>query len=129
MSEEDTVEDMRDRVWMACETYYNGMIKWPSFGGSFLEFQEAIEILQAKDASQIVTVGLRANCDERVSYTDCCTHMGEITGLLHILGGSTKPATAEQRIWDKVVQIDLAGRQKGFYTLDFDGHWLVILKD
>lgn len=129
MSDGDTVEDMRNRVWMACENYFNGMIKWPSFGGTFEEFKEAIEILQAKDVNQLVTMGLRANCDERVHYTDCCTHMGEITGLLHILGGSTEPATADREIWAKIIQIDAAGRQKGFYTLDFSGHWLAILKD
>jgi hypothetical protein len=125
-TETDSIESMRNWTWMACEAYFNGMVKWPSFGGTYEDLVEGISSLESRDVGQIVTIGLRANCDERVSYTECCTAMGNITGLLHIIGSRDEPAEASEKIWQKIVNIDQEGRQKGFYVLEYTNHFLFV---
>jgi hypothetical protein len=78
---------------------------WPPLGGTFEVSVEAVDILQAKDSGQLVTVCLRVNCDEGISFTVCCTHAGEIASLLHISSSESDPVKADK----DTRKIDLTG--------------------
>ena len=114
----------------ACEDGFEGMIKWPSLEGTFEAFVQAIETLQVRDSGQLVTVGLRSDFDESVNLAiDCCEYMGEVTGLIHMLGNKSAPAGSEdaKQVWERVVEIDAAGRKQGFYALETHCNWLNVI--
>lgn len=107
-----------------------GMIKWPSLGETFEDFVQATETLQVKDSGQLVTVGLRSDFDESVNRAiHCCKYMDEVTGLIHMLGSKSVAAGSfeTKRVWERVVEIDAAGRKQGFYALKTHCNWLNII--
>jgi hypothetical protein len=125
-----------DYQWSACEGGTQGMLKWPSLGGTHDELVAAIEGLQGRGTGQLLTVGLIANFDESVVESiECCKYRGDITGLLHfhgnsLLAGSTqhsRPPDQGELIWEQIVKIDKEGRKKGVYNLSYPETWLIIL--
>jgi hypothetical protein len=112
----------------ACEDEFKGIIKWPLLGGTFDEFIRVAESLQADNAGQMVTVGLKADFDE--SARSCCERQGNVTGLLHILAEEQNCFTREEYriVWDNVERLDKEGRQPGFYSLCVHSFWLLIMK-
>lgn len=59
-------------------------------------------------------------------HDDCCGHVGNITGFLQLCGDDTEPAEITEKMWQRLLEIDQAGKPPGIYELEIFTGWLVV---